>query len=84
VYSKHALDYEKITIVGKRLLVEKSWGGKVRIEEFNTVWTKLIHKNDGRRDLVLATSTKEVPIGYFIVANQQEQFEKDLSSYLGL
>ena len=84
VYSKHALDYEKITIVGNRLLVERSWGGKVRIEEFNTVWTKLIHKNDGRRDLVLATSTKEVPIGYFIVANQQEQFEKDLSSYLGL
>ena len=84
VYSRHALDYEKITIDGKRLLVERSWGGVIKIEEFNTVWTKLVHKRDGRRDLVLSTSTKELPIGYFVVANQQEQFERDLGSYLGL
>ena len=84
VYSRHALDYEKITIVGKQLMVERSWGGKVQIDEFNTVWTKLIHKKDGRRDLVLATSNKELPIGYFVLANQQEQFERDLGSYLGL
>ncbi len=84
VYSRHALDYEKITIVGKQLTVERSWGGKVEIEEFNTVWTKLMHKKDGRRDLVLATSSKELPIGYFVLANQQEQFERDLGSYLGL
>jgi len=84
VYSRHALDYEKITIVGKQLLVERSWGGRVEVNEFNTVWTKLIHKNDGRRDLVLVTAAKELPIGYFVLANQQEQFEKDLGSYLGL
>lgn len=84
VYSRHALDYEKITIVGKQLLVERSWGGKVELTEFNTVWTKLIHKKDGGRDLVLVSSAKELPIGYFVLANQQEQFEKDLGSYLGL
>ena len=84
VYSRHALDYEKITIVGKQLMVERSWGGKVEVHEFNTVWTKLIHKKDGRRDLFLVTSTKELPIGYFVLANQQEQFERDLGSYLGL
>ena len=84
VYSRHALDYEKITIVGKQLLVERSWGGKVELTEFNTVWTKLIHKKDGGRDLVLVSATKELPIGYFVLANQQEQFEKDLGSYLGL
>ena len=84
IYSRHALDYEKITIIGKQLLFERSWGGKVQLEEFNTVWTKLVHKKEGRRDLVFATSTKEVPIGYFVVANEQEQFERDLGSYLGL
>lgn len=84
VYSRHALDYEKITIVGKQLLVERSWGGKVELTEFNTVWTKLVHKKDGRRDLVLVSASKELPIGYFVMANQQEQFEKDLGSYLGL
>ena len=40
IYSRHALDYEKITIIGKQLLFERSWGGKVQLEEFNTVWTK--------------------------------------------
>jgi uncharacterized membrane protein len=84
VYSRHALDYEKITIVGKQLLVERSWGGRIEVNEFNTVWTKLIHKKDGGRDLVLVSSAKELPIGYFVLANQQEQFEKDLGSYLGL
>lgn len=84
VYSRHALDYEKITIVGKQLLVERSWGGKLELTEFNTVWTKLVHKKDGRRDLVLVSASKELPIGYFVMANQQEQFEKDLGSYLGL
>ena len=84
VYSKHALDYEKITIDGKCLLVERSWGGKVELNEFNTVWTKLIHKKDGRRDLVLVASAVELPIGYFVPANQQEQFERDLGGYLGI
>ena len=84
VYSKHALDYEKIMIDGKRLLVERSWGGKIELNEFNTVWTKLIHKKDGRRDLVLVESTKELAVGYFVPANQQEQFERDLGGYLGI
>jgi len=84
VYSRHALDYEKITITGKQLIVEKSWGGKVQIEEFNTIWTKLYCGGTGRHRLALKSSTKEVPIGFFIVMNEQEQFEKELKSYLGL
>jgi len=83
VYSRHALDYEKITIEGKQLLVESSWGGKVQVEEFNTVWTKLDRSNTGRHRLTLKNSTKEVPIGFFLVMNQQAQFEKELESYLG-
>jgi len=84
VYSRHALDYEKITIAGKQLIVEKSWGGKVQIEEFNTIWTKLYCGGTGRHRLALKSSTKEVPIGFFVVMNEQEQFEKELKSYLGL
>jgi len=84
VYSRHALDYEKITITGKQLIVEKSWGGKLQIEEFNTIWTKLYCGGTGRHRLALKSSTKEVPIGFFVVMNEQEQFEKELKSYLGL
>ena len=84
VYSIHALDYEKITIIGKQLLVEKSWGGKVDVEEFNTVWTTIRCSESGRKSLALKSSNKEVPIGFFVGLNEQEQFEKELRKYLGL
>lgn len=84
VYTRHALDYEKITIIGKQLLFERSWGGKIQSHEFNTIWTKLIRSESGGRDLILKTSTKEVPIGFFIGANEQAQFEKELERYLGI
>jgi uncharacterized membrane protein len=84
IYTRHALDYEKITIVGKQLLVERSWGGKVEIVELNTIWTKLLHAQNGGKDLVLKSASKEIPIGYFVGANDQEQFERDLGQYLGL
>ena len=84
VYSRHALDYEKITIVGKQLLFERSWGGKLQQHEFNTIWTKLVRSDSTGKDLILKTSSKEVPIGFFISANQQEQFENELKRYLGI
>ncbi len=84
VYTRHALDYEKITIVDKQLFVERSWGGKVQIDELNTLWTKLHRSGTGRPSLTLKSSTKEVPIGFFVVMNKQEQFEKDLEKYLGV
>jgi len=84
VYTRHALDYEKITIVGKQLVVERSWGGKIQIDELNTLWTKLHRSGTGKPSLILKSSTKEVPIGFFVVMNEQEQFEKDLEKYLGV
>jgi len=70
VYTRHALDYEKITIVGKRLLFERGWGGKIQPHEFNTIWTKLMRGESSGRDLVLKTSTKEVPIRFFVGINE--------------
>ncbi|OYY14424.1 MAG: hypothetical protein B7Y67_10735 [Polynucleobacter sp. 35-46-11] len=84
VYTRHALDYEKITISGKQLLFERSWGGKIQQHEFNTVWTKLVHNESTGKDLVLKTSTKEVPIGFFVGANERERFGKELERYLGI
>ena len=84
VYTRHALDYEKITIVDKQLFVERSWGGKIQIDELNTLWTKLHRSGTGKSSLTLKSSTKEVPIGFFVVMNEQEQFEKDLEKYLGV
>jgi uncharacterized membrane protein len=84
VYTRHALDYEKITIVDKQLFVERSWGGKIQIDELNTLWTKLHRSGTGRPSLTLKSSTKVIPIGFFVVMNEQEHFEKDLEKYLGV
>jgi uncharacterized membrane protein len=84
VYSRHALDYEKITIVGKQLLVERSWGGKIEVREFNTIWTKLERSGVGGRQLALKNSTAVFPIGFFVQVNEQEHFEKELEGYLGI
>jgi uncharacterized membrane protein len=84
VYTRHALDYEKITIVDKQLFVERSWGGKIQIDELNTLWTKLHRSGTGRPSLTLKSSTKVIPIGFFVVMNEQEHFEKDLEKYLGI
>ena len=84
VYTRHTLDYEKIAIVGKRLLFERSWGGKLQSHEFNAIWTKLMRGESSGTDLVSKTSTKEVPIGFFIGVNEQQKFEKELERSLGI
>jgi len=84
IYTRHALDYEKISISGKQLLFERSWGGRIEQHEFNTIWTKLVRGESTSKDLVLKTSAKEVPIGFFVGANQREQFGNELERYLGI
>ena len=84
VYTRHALDYEKITISGKQLLFERSWGGKIQRYEFNTIWTKLVRSDATGKDLVLKTSAKEVAIGFFVGVNEWERFGKELERYLGI
>lgn len=83
VYTRHALDYEKISINDKRLLVERSWGGKVETHEFNTMWTKLERTGTSGRRIALKNSSAHVPIGFFVRLNEQQQFERELESYLG-
>ncbi len=84
VYTRHALDYEKITIVGKQLLFERSWGGKLQQHEFNTVWTKVISTGKADRDIALKSANQEVVIGFFVGVNEREQFQKELQQYLGV
>ena len=84
VYSRHALDYEKITIEDKQLFFERSWGGKIQQYEFNTPWTRLVRGGAAGGDLALKTSTCEVPIGFFVRVSERERFEQELESYLGV
>jgi len=84
IYTRHALDYEKITIVGKQLLFERSWGGKLQQHEFNTVWTKVVATGKADRDIALKSANHEVVIGFFVGVNEREKFQKELQQYLGI
>jgi uncharacterized membrane protein len=52
VYTRHALDYERITIAGTQSLFKRSWGSKIEHHEFNTIWTKLAGSESTGRDWI--------------------------------
>ncbi|MDP3621391.1 MAG: DUF2244 domain-containing protein [Polynucleobacter sp.] len=83
IYSRHALDYEKITIDGKRLQIEKSWGGKVDTLEFNTAWARIDRTEKHLYRLLLKHADIEMPIGIFVNQDDLPRFEKELKAYLG-
>ena len=82
VYSRHALDYEKITIDGKCMTIEKSWGGKVEKQEINTVWVRIGRTEKHLYRLVLKHADQETPIGIFVNRDNLLQFERELKMYL--
>ena len=82
VYSRHALDYEKVTIDGQSMTIEKSWGGKVEKQEINTVWARVGRTEKHLYRLVLKHADQETPIGIFVNRDNLLQFERELKMYL--
>ena len=83
IYTRHALDYEKISINDKVLVVEQSWGGKLKTHVFNTLWTRLEREGFKGRRLALKSSDHSLPIGLFVCQDQFEVFEQELKAHLG-
>ena len=82
IYSRHALDYEKITIDGTNMTIEKSWGGKVERKELNTVWARIGRTEKHLYRLVLQHADQETPIGIFVNRDDLPQFERELKMHL--
>ena len=83
IYTRHALDYEKISIDDKVLVVEQSWGGKLKTHVFTTLWTRLEREGFKGRRLALICSDHSLPIGLFVRQDQFELFEQELKAHLG-
>ena len=83
IYTRHALDYEKISIEDSKLVVEQSWGGKLKTYVFNTLWTRLEREGFRSKRFVLKSSDHSLPIGLFVRQDQSEHFERELKMYLG-
>jgi uncharacterized membrane protein len=82
IYSRHALDYEKITIDGTNMTIEKSWGGKLERKELNTVWARISRTEKHLYRLVLQHADQETPIGIFVNRDDLPQFERELKMHL--
>ncbi|MCE7528898.1 DUF2244 domain-containing protein [Polynucleobacter sp. IMCC 29146] len=82
VYSRHALDYEKISVDGDLLIYEKSWGGQVSCHQWNARWVKLIHLHNDPNQLALRYGNEKKPIGVFLRAIDRPRFEHDLRLHL--
>lgn len=82
IYSRHALDYEKISVDGDLFIYEKSWGGQLTRQQWNARWVKLIHMHNDPNQLALRYGNEHKPIGIFLRNVDRPRFEHDLRLHL--
>lgn len=83
IYCRHALDYETIEIIGKRLIVKKFIGYKESIFEFNAQWAKIEIPSNGQKVFVISQSNLRVEVGQFIRQEQQLPLISSIRAHLG-
>ena len=82
IYSRHALDYEKLVIDGKRLIIEKNSGGKLEQCEFNTDWVQLEIDQKTKRLIRFSQADQSLFIGHYVHINQLPNLYRDISRHL--
>ena len=83
IYCRHALDYESIEIVNRRLIVRKFIGYKESIYEFNTQWAKIEPPVQGQKVFVISQSNQRVELGQFLRQEQQLPLISSVRAHLG-
>lgn len=83
IYAKHALDYEAIEIIDRRLIVRKFIGYQESIYEFNTQWAKIEPPMEGQKVFFISQSDQRVELGQFLRQEQQLPLISSVRTYLG-
>ena len=83
IYCRHALDYESIEIINRRLIVRKFIGYKESIYEFNTQWAKIEPPAQGQKVFVISQSDRRVELGQFLRQEQQLPLISSVRAHLG-
>jgi uncharacterized membrane protein len=63
-------DYERLTLNGDKLLLERVERGKIRQFEFNRYWAQVVSDPEGNR-LALRSHGREVEFGHYLTAEER-------------
>jgi len=82
VYTRHAADYEKISLHQKELRIEMSRGSRIMQKVWHAPWVKVtLPKPKGRREeqlVLISQGGEELRIGQFIFLERREQLAREL------
>lgn len=82
---RHAQDYERISICGDRVLVERRDAEQVSREEFNRYWARLVTVSDprGAARVLLRSHGRQVELGRALAPEARAIMLYELRSHLG-
>jgi len=82
---RHAGDWERVTVHGDRIVVERNRGGTRTRREFNRFWTRVEVETDARTRvarLVLRHRGESLPLGDELPAHERAAMARDLRRVL--
>lgn len=65
-YGRHAADGERISLQGKRLVVEKETAGRLERAEFDRAWVHVEPKAGDRSLITLSAQGRSVEVGRYV------------------
>ncbi len=74
---RRADDYERLTLNGDRLLIERVERGKIRQFEFNRYWAQVVCDAAGSR-LMLRSHGREVEFGHYLTEEERVKLAQQL------
>lgn len=82
VYTRHAADYEKISLDAQELRIEISRGSRIMKKVWHAPWVKVTlpkPRGQGEEQLILMTQGgEELRIGQFVFLERREQLGREL------
>ena len=83
VYSRHATDFERVTLTSKEICVESEIGGMLKCIKLPRSWVKAKFKRNEYDGLVLLNSgNTELKIGQFVSLKKRELFFDEIKGFL--
>src|SRR5262245_57236190 len=78
---RHAADYERLSLDGERIVVERGQRGRTRTVELNRHWAKVDYEPPGGR-LVLRAHGADVEFGTYLTGAQKADVARRLKEHL--
>ena len=83
VYSRHATDFERVTLTNSEICVESEIGGMLKSIKLPRSWVRARFERDEANGLVLLNSgSTELKLGQFVSLKKRELFFDEIKGFL--